>query len=79
MYISDIRLISSITKELEKLDTNNLSNQTEKMGYTDKQRIRGRGNSNDLEAINEMFNIPSHQGNANQSDSEVLFYTYQNG
>jgi hypothetical protein len=49
------------------------------MGYTDKQRIRGRGNSNDLEAINEMFNIPSHQGNANQSDSEVLFYTYQNG
>jgi hypothetical protein len=32
MYISDIKLISSITKELEKLDTNNLSNQTEKNG-----------------------------------------------
>ena len=49
------------------------------MGYRAKQRILNRGISNGQEALKEMFSILSHQGNANQKDSEILPYTSQNG
>jgi hypothetical protein len=48
------------------------------MGYRYNQRIF-RGISNGLEALKEMFSILSHQGNANQNDCEIPFYTHQNG
>ena len=49
------------------------------MGYASKQRILNRTISNGLEALKEMFIILSHQRNANQNDSEIPSYTYQNG
>ena len=33
-----------------------------------------RGNSNGQETLKEMFNILSHQGNANQNYFEISFY-----
>ena len=44
-----------------------------------KQKILKREISNGQEALKEMFNILSHQGNANQNNSEIPPYTYQNG
>jgi hypothetical protein len=41
------------------------------MGYSAKQRILNRGNSNGREAFKEMFNFLSHQGNGNQNDPEI--------
>ena len=49
------------------------------MGYRTKQRIHNRGILNSQEAPKEMFNILSHQGNANQDDPEILPHTSQNG
>ena len=45
------------------------------MGYRAKQRKI----SNGREAPKEMFNILSHQGNANQNKPEILPHTSQNG
>jgi hypothetical protein len=48
--------------------------------------MNGKMNNNSLkESINgqqiyeEMFNIPGHQGNANQNDIEIPSYPSQNG
>jgi hypothetical protein len=49
------------------------------MGCRARQRIFNREVSNDQEALEEMFNILTHQGNASQNDSEIPFYTGQNG
>jgi hypothetical protein len=49
------------------------------MEYTDKQRILNRGISNGQETLKQMFNILSHQGNANQNNPEILPYNNQNG
>jgi hypothetical protein len=49
------------------------------MGYRAKQRILNRGNSNGWEETKEMFNILSHQGNANQNNPEIPPHTSQNG
>jgi hypothetical protein len=49
------------------------------MGYRAKQRILNRGIMNAQEELSEMFNIQSHQRNANQNDPEIPFYTHQNG
>jgi hypothetical protein len=38
------------------------------MGYRAKQQILNRGISNGQEAPKEMFNILSHQGNADQME-----------
>jgi hypothetical protein len=46
---------------------------------TDLNRILNRGISNGWEALKEMFNILSHQGNANQNNFEIASYTSQNG
>jgi hypothetical protein len=46
------------------------------MGYRAKQRIPNKEISNSGEALKEMFNIFSHQGNANQKDSEIPSYTH---
>ena len=48
------------------------------MGYRAKQRILNRGISNGQEALKEMFNILSHQGNANPNNPEIPSYTNQN-
>ena len=44
-----------------------------------KQRIFNWGNSNGGEAPNEVFNILSDQGNANQNNTEIPPHTSQNG
>ena len=49
------------------------------MGYKAKQRILDRGFLNDQETPKEMFNILSHQGTANQNDSEIPLRLHQNG
>ena len=49
------------------------------MGYRAKQRILNLGNWNVQEARKEMFNILSHQGNADQNDPEIPPHTSQNG
>jgi hypothetical protein len=49
------------------------------MGYRAKQRILNRQISNGQETLKEMLSIISHQGNANQNDSEFPPYTHQNG
>jgi hypothetical protein len=49
------------------------------MEYRAKQKILNRGISNGEEALLEMFNVISHQGNANQIDPEIPSYNHQNG
>ena len=49
------------------------------MGYRAKQRILNTGILNGREALKEMFNILSHQGNVNQNDPRIPTYTSQNG
>jgi hypothetical protein len=44
----------------------------------EKKRILNGGISNGLDVPKEMFNILSHQGNANQSNHNILPYTNQN-
>jgi hypothetical protein len=46
------------------------------MRHSTNQRILNRGILNGQEAPKEMFNIFSHQGNANQNDSEIPPYTH---
>ena len=41
------------------------------MGYRSKQRILNRRISNGQKTPKEMFNIFSHQGNINQTNSEI--------
>ena len=45
------------------------------MGYETKQRILNRSISNDQKTLNKMFNSISHQGNANQNNSEISSHT----
>ena len=47
------------------------------MGYRAKKRILNKGISNDKEALKEIFNILSHQKNANQNGPEIPPYTNQ--
>jgi hypothetical protein len=49
------------------------------MEYRAKQRILNQEISNGWEAPKYMFNILSHQGNANQNDPEIPPHTIQNG
>ena len=63
---SDRGLISKFYKELKKLDTNNTNNPIKKWG-TEINRILTRGILNGLEALKEMFNVLSYQGNATQT------------
>jgi hypothetical protein len=48
------------------------------MGYRAKQRILNCEILHGPEAPKEMFNILSHQGNANQNNPEILPHTSQN-
>jgi hypothetical protein len=43
------------------------------------QRILNLGSSNGREAPKEMFNILSHQGNANQNNPDIPPHISQNG
>jgi hypothetical protein len=70
------RLIAQIYKELKKLNAKNTNDPILKMGYRTKL---SRGISNGRGALKEMFNILSHQVNANQNNFEVPSYTAQNG
>jgi hypothetical protein len=49
------------------------------MGYRAKQRFLKWGILNGWEAPKEMFNILSHQGNANKNNPEIPLHTSQNG
>jgi hypothetical protein len=73
---SDRVLISNTHKELKKLE-NEIT--LFKNGYSAKQRILNWGISNGWEAPKQMFNILSHQGNANQNNPEISPHTSQNG
>ena len=63
-------LIPKIYKELKKLDTNKPNDPTEKWG-TELNRILNRVILNSQEALKEMFNILSHQGNINQDYPKI--------
>ena len=56
-----------------KLPTNPIKN-----GVWSKQRILSRRITNGKKTLKKLLNIPSHQGNANQNDSEIPSYTSQN-
>jgi hypothetical protein len=74
----DRGLISNIYKELKNFREPN--NPIKKKWGTELSReFSTEENSNGQEAPKEMFNILSHQGNANQNDSEIPPYTSQNG
>jgi hypothetical protein len=49
------------------------------MGYRAKQGVLNEAILNGQEAPKEMFNILSHQENANQNDPEIPPHTSQNG
>jgi hypothetical protein len=49
------------------------------MGLRTEQRILTRGIPNGREALEKMFNILNHQGNANQNNPEIPPHTSQNG
>jgi hypothetical protein len=49
------------------------------MEYRTKQRILNREILNDQEILKEILNILSHQGNANQNNTEISSFTNQNG
>jgi hypothetical protein len=66
---SDKGLISKIQKELKKLDINNPNILILKLGCRTKQRILNREIANGPEALKEIGNLHSHQGNDNQSCS----------
>jgi hypothetical protein len=71
-------LISKIYKELKKLDSKKKEPNL-KMGYRVKQIILNRGILDGQEALKELFKVLTHQENANQNNSEVPYYTHQNG
>jgi hypothetical protein len=75
---SDRRLTFKIYKEFKKLTSTNQATQFLKMWYSSKQRILDRGISNGQEALKEMFNLLSCQGNSNQNNSEIPPYTPKN-
>ena len=43
------------------------------MGYRSKQRILNRRISNGWDTLKKLFNILSHQGNANQNNWDIIF------
>ena len=45
----------------------------------EKKRILNGGISNGLDVPKEMFNILSHQGNANQNNPEIPLHSSRNG
>lgn len=44
------------------------------MGYKSKQKMIKNGNTNGKKALKELFNISSHQGNANKNCFEITSY-----
>jgi hypothetical protein len=70
-------LIFNICKQFKKLDSREPNNPV-KNGYRAQQRILNCVIVNRCEAPKEMFNILSHQGNANQNDPEFQPHTSQN-
>ena len=76
---SDKGLISKMYKELKKLHIKILNNPVLKMGYKTNQRILNKRIACCQKTLKEMFNILSHQGNENKNNSEIPFYTCQNG
>ncbi|KAL6083342.1 hypothetical protein STEG23_036912 [Scotinomys teguina] len=75
---SDRGLISRIYKELKKHDIKTSNSPIEKWAI-ELNRIYGRRISNGRKTFKEMLNILTYQRNANQNNSKIPFYTYQNG
>jgi len=72
-------LISNIYKELKKLDSRE-SNNPIKKGDTKENKEFSTEEYRMAEEIHKgMFNILSHQGNANQNNPEIPPHTSQNG
>ena len=61
-------------QELKKLDSKKMNNPI-KNGVQIETDLK-RGNLNGCETLKEMFNILSHQGNANQNYFEISSHTY---
>jgi hypothetical protein len=76
--IPDRGLISKIYKELVILDTTNPNNRT-KNGYRVRELATEEFLMTEKLSLKEMFSVLSHQGNANQNNSEILPHTHKNG
>ena len=74
----DVNRTKQQPTDWEKIFTNPTSN-IKKMEHRTKKRILNRGISNGQEALTEMFDILSHQRNANQNDPKIPPNTSQNG
>ena len=71
-HTSNRGLISNVYRDLQKLNSRESRD-------TELNRILNWGNWNICEAPKEMFNIISHQENANQNNPEISPHTGQNG
>ena len=76
---SDRGLTSKIYKERKKVNSKEPNNQILKMGYRAEQTFPNTVILNGLDTLTEMFNVLSHQGNANQNDPEPLSHINHNG
>ena len=72
-------LISNIYKELKKLDSRKPNNPIKKWGTELNKEFSTEEYQMAERLLKKMFNIPSHQGNANQNNPEILPPTNQNG
>jgi hypothetical protein len=68
------RIISDIYEELKELNSNNPNDPTEKWD-AESNIFLNKGIYNDQEALKEVFNILSHQGNVNQNElwDDILY------
>ena len=75
---SDRGLISNIYKELKKQDSRNSNNPVKKWGSELNKEFSPEEYQMAEKHLKKMFNILNHQGNANQSNSEIPLHTSQN-
>jgi hypothetical protein len=76
---SDRGLISNIYKELKKLDSREPNNLIKKQGTELNNEFSTEEYQMAEKHLKKMFNILSHQGNANQNNPEIPPHTSQNG
>jgi hypothetical protein len=76
--ISDRGLISNIYKELKKLGSRKSNNPVKKIGYRAKKEFSTKEYQMVEKHLKKVFNILTHQGNANQNNPEVPPHKSQN-